>query len=155
MTGGLHALAENPDQLARLQADPDLIDTAVDEIVRWTSPVKRFMCTAVRDYELGGKTIKAGDDVFLSYWSANQDEALFKNPFSFDVGRRPNSQLGFGFGVHFCPGAILAKMELKSLFAELVPRLESVEILGGEALSRSSFVSGYKHLPIRYEFANN
>ncbi len=155
MAGGLHALAENPDQLARLQADPDLIDTAVDEIIRWTSPVKHFMRTAVRDYELGGKTIKAGDDVFLSYWSANRDEALFENPFSFDVGRRPNNQLGFGFGVHFCLGAILAKMELKSLFAELVPRLKSVEVVAGEALSRSSFVSGYKHLPIRYELTNS
>ncbi len=154
MAGGLHALAEHPDQLARLQENPDLISTAVDEIVRWTTPVKHFMRTAVNDYELGGKTIRAGDDVFLSYWSANRDEALFEDPFTFDVGRRPNNQLGFGFGVHFCLGAILAKMELTSLFTELVPRLKSVEVVGGEALSRSCFVSGYKHLPIRYELTN-
>ncbi|MEZ5226278.1 MAG: cytochrome P450 [Acidimicrobiales bacterium] len=154
MAGGLQALAEHPDQLARLQANPDLMPTAVDEIVRWTSPVKHFMRTATVDYELGGKTIKAGDDVFLSYWSANRDEDLFEDPFTFDVGRRPNNQLGFGFGVHFCLGAILAKMELTSLFTELVPRLSSLELGEGATLSRSAFVSGYKHLPIRYQLTN-
>jgi cytochrome P450 len=151
MTGGLHALIEHPEQLARLQADPGLLDSTVDEIVRWTSPVKHFMRTATCDYPLGGKTIREGEDVFLSYWSANFDEDVFENPWSFDVGRKPNSQIGFGFGAHYCLGAILAKMEIKNLFAALAPRIKSIELADGAALSRSAFVSGYKHLPIRYE----
>lgn len=151
MSGGLHALIENPDQLARLQADPELLTTAVDEIVRWTTPVKHFMRTATCDYELGGKTILEGQDVLLSYWSANHDEDVFANASNFDVGRTPNNHLGFGFGVHFCLGAILAKMELKSLFAALVPRIKSIELADGAALSRSAFVSGYKNVPIRFE----
>lgn len=150
MTGGLHALIEHPDQLARLQADPGLIDSAVDEMIRWTSPVKHFMRTATRDYELGGKTIREGQDVFLSYWSANHDEDVFDDPWTFDVGRKPNGQIGFGFGAHYCLGAILAKMEIRNLFAALVPRIESIELADGAALSRSAFVSGYKHLPIRF-----
>ena len=150
MAGGMQALCEHPEQFARLQADPSLISTAVDEMIRWTSPVKHFARTAARDYELGGKTIKEGQDVLLSYWSANRDEDVFTDPFTFDVGRRPNNHLAFGFGVHFCLGATLAKMELASLFGALIPRLESVELASPGALSRSSFVSGYKHLPIRY-----
>lgn len=151
MTGGLQALIENPDQLVRLQADPELMTTAVDEMIRWTSPVKHFMRTATCDYELGGKTIQEGQDVFLSYWSANRDEDVFPDPWSFDVGRTPNSQIGFGFGAHFCLGAILAKMEIRNLMTALIPRLKSVEFADGVALSKSAFVSGYKHLPIRYE----
>lgn len=151
MTGGLHALIEHPDQLARLQAEPDLLVTAVDEMVRWTSPVKHFMRTATCDYPLGGKTILAGQDVFLSYWSANFDDDVFENPRTFDVGRKPNKQIGFGFGAHYCLGAILAKMEISNLFAALAPRIKSIELADGGALSRSAFVSGYKHLPIRYE----
>jgi cytochrome P450 len=151
MAGGMQALIEHPDQLARLQADPELMTTAVDEMIRWTSPVKHFMRTATRDYELGGKTIKEGQDVLLSYWSANHDEDVFGNPFTFDVGRSPNNHVGFGFGVHFCLGAILAKMELSNLFTGLIPRIKSVEFDGDQALSQSTFVSGYKRLPIRYE----
>lgn len=89
--------------------------------------------------------------MFLSYWSANFDEDAFENPWSFDVGRKPNSQIGFGFGAHYCLGAISAKMEIRNLFAALVPRIKSIELGDGAALSRSAFVSGYKHLPIRYE----
>jgi cytochrome P450 len=153
MAGGLLALLQHPDQLARLQADPSLITTAVDEMIRWTSPVKHFMRTATVDYEVGGHLIKKGEDVLLSYWSANRDEDVFTDPFRFDVGRSPNKHLAFGFGVHYCLGAMLARMELKTLFGALLPRLQKVELAGEPQLTRSTFVSGVKHLPIRYEIA--
>ena len=153
MSGGMLALIQNPDQLARLQADPSLLSTAVDEMIRWTTPVKHFMRTATEDYDLHGTTIKAGEDVLLSYWSANRDEDVFADPFTFDVGRTPNKHLAFGFGVHYCLGAMLARMELKALFSALLPRLKSVELAGEPQLIRSTFVSGLKRLPIRYEIA--
>ncbi|MEI7992778.1 MAG: cytochrome P450 [Actinomycetota bacterium] len=151
MSGGLQALIENPDQLERLRRDPSLLPLAVDEMIRWTSPVKHFMRTATRDYEVRGVTIKEGQDVLLSYWSANRDEDVFANPFTFDVGRTPNKHLAFGFGVHYCLGAMLARMELKSMFSALVPRIKSIELAGEPQISKSTFVSGLKHLPIRYE----
>jgi cytochrome P450 len=151
MSGGLLALIEHPGELARLQGDPSLLTTAVDEMIRWTSPVKHFMRTATEDYDIRGTTVKAGQDVLLSYWSANRDEDVFDDPFRFDVGRTPNKHLAFGFGIHYCLGAMLARMELKSLFGALVPRLHRVELAGEPALTRSTFVSGLKRLPIRYE----
>jgi len=151
MSGGMQALIENPDQLARLQADPSLMATAIDEMIRWTTPVKHFMRTATVDYDLRGTTIKAGQDVLLSYWSANRDEDVFDDPFRFDIGRTPNKHLAFGFGVHYCLGAMLARMELKALFGALLPRLKSVELAGNPELIRSTFVSGLKRLPIRYQ----
>ena len=150
MSGGLHALIEHPEQLRRLQDDPSLMATAVDEMIRWTSPVKHFMRTATVDYDIRGTTVKAGQDVLLSYWSANRDEDVFADPFSFDVGRSPNKHLAFGFGIHYCLGAMLARMEMKTLFGALLPRLEHVELAGEPQLVRSTFVSGLKHLPIRY-----
>jgi cytochrome P450 len=153
MAGGLLALISNPDQLARLQADPSLLGTAVDEMIRWTTPVKHFMRTATVDYDLRGTTIRAGQDVLLSYWSANRDEDVFADPFRFDVGRTPNKHLAFGFGIHYCLGALLARMEMKALFGALLPRLRHVELAGPPQLTRSTFVSGLKRLPIRYELA--
>jgi cytochrome P450 len=151
MAGGLKALLEHPAELARLQADPGLLATAVDEMIRWTSPVKHFMRTATRDYPVRDTVIREGDDVLLSYWSANRDEDVFVDPFRFDVGRSPNKHLAFGFGIHYCLGAMLARMELKALFGKLLPRLASIELAGEPALSRSAFVSGVKRLPIRYQ----
>jgi cytochrome P450 len=151
MAGGLQALIEHPDQLARLQADPSLLATAADEMIRWVTPVKHFMRTATQDYELRGRTIAAGESVLLSYPSANRDEDVFVDPFAFDVGRSPNKHLAFGFGVHFCLGAMLARMELKALFAELMPRVRSIELAGEPALSKTLFVGGLKRLPIRYD----
>lgn len=150
MSGGLHALIEHPEELARLQADPSLMTTAVDEMIRWTSPVKHFMRTATVDYEIRGTTVQAGQDVLLSYWSANRDEDVFPDPFRFDVGRTPNKHLAFGFGIHYCLGAMLARMEMKTLFSALLPRLEHIELAGTPQLVRSTFVSGLKSLPIRY-----
>jgi len=113
--------------------------------------VKHFMRTATRDYEIRGTTIKQGQDVLMSYWSANRDEDVFPDPFKFDVGRTPNKHLAFGFGVHYCLGAMLARMELKSLFTTLIPRIKKIELAGEPKLTKSVFVSGHKSLPIRYE----
>ncbi|MCW2877819.1 MAG: cytochrome [Sphaerisporangium sp.] len=150
IAGGLHALIEHPDELARLQADPTLLPTAVDEMIRWVTPVKEFMRTATADTQVSGVAIKEGEAVLLSYPSANRDEAVFTDPFRFDVGRDPNKHLAFGFGVHFCLGAALARMETRALFAELLPRLESIELAGKPEWTATTFVGGLKHLPIRY-----
>ena len=128
MAGGLHALIEHPEQLARLRADPSLVATAADEMIRWVTPVKHFMRTATADHQLRGRTIRAGESVLLSYPSANRDEEVFDDPFRFDVGRSPNKHLSFGFGVHYCLGAMLARMELMALYTELVPRLRSLPL---------------------------
>jgi cytochrome P450 len=153
MASGLQALIENPDQLARLQADPGLIPTAVDEMIRWASPVRHFMRTLTRPYVLSGHELAEGEQVLLSYWSANRDEGVFADPFRFDVGRNPNKHLAFGFGAHYCLGAALAKMELRALFSELIPRLRSIELAGKPQLSQSTFVGGLKHLPVSYELS--
>jgi cytochrome P450 len=154
MAGGLQALLENPDQLARLQARPDLVPTAVDEMIRWVSPVRHFLRNLVEPYELGGQRLEAGERVLLSYWSANRDEAVFDDPFRFDVARQPNRHLAFGFGAHYCLGALLAKMEMRALFGELIPRLRWIEPAAAAELTRSIFVGGHKHLPVRYEITS-
>src|SRR6185312_15246332 len=145
-----HALIQNPGELARLKANPDLMPTAVEEMIRWSTPVKEFMRTATADTVIRGVPIAAGESVYLSYASGNRDEEVFDEPFRFDVGRDPNKHLAFGYGVHFCLGAALARMEMTSLFTELIPRLESIELAGEPELSATTFVGGLKHLPIRY-----
>jgi cytochrome P450 len=150
IAGGLHALLQHPDQLQRLLDDPSLVATAVDEMIRWVSPVKQFMRTATDDYVLRGVRIAAGESVLLSYPSANRDEDVFDHAGSFDVGRDPNRHVGFGFGAHHCLGAGLARMEGRALYAELVPRLRSVELAGEASYVETLFVGGPKHLPIRY-----
>lgn len=149
--GGMHALVEHPDQLARLQKDPSLMPLAVEEIIRWTTPVKEFMRTAQRDYEIRGIRIGAGESVLLSYVSGNRDDDVFTDPFRFDVGRDPNKHIAFGYGVHFCLGAALARLEINSFFTELLARLKSVELAGSAEYLATTFVGGPKHLPIRYE----
>lgn len=151
VAGGMAALLAHPDQLARLQADPALMPLAVDEMIRWTTPVKEFMRTAQQDYEIRGVTIKAGESVLLSYMSGNRDEEVFDNPFVFDVGRDPNKHISFGYGVHFCLGAALARLEINSFFTELLSRLKSVEQIGPTEHMATVFVGGPKHLPIRYD----
>ena len=152
--GGLHALLEQPDQLDRLRADLSLLPSAVDEMIRWVSPVKHFMRTATEDYILRGTKIRAGESVLLSYASANRDEEVFPDSMRFDVGRTSNRQLAFGFGVHYCLGALLARMEIKALYAELLPRLRHVELDGEAKYMSTLFVGGPKRLPIRYEVAS-
>lgn len=144
------ALLQHPDQLARLRNDMSLMPLAVEEMIRWTTPVKEFMRTAQQDYEIRGTRIKAGEAVLLSYVSGNRDEEVFDEPFTFDIGRDPNKHIAFGYGVHFCLGAALARLEINSFFSALLPRLESVELAGEPAHMATTFVGGLKHLPIRY-----
>jgi cytochrome P450 len=151
IAGGLHALLEHPDQLERLRADPSLVTTAVDEMIRWVSPVKQFMRTATEDYVLRDVKIAAGESVLLSYPSANRDEDVFEHADRFDVGRNPNKHVAFGFGAHYCLGAQLARMEGRALYNELIPRLRSIELAGEPSYMHTLFVGGPKHLPIRYE----
>lgn len=150
ISGGLHALIENPDQLSRLQAQPEFTGTAVEEMIRWSTPVKEFMRTATADTVVRGTPIAKGESVYLAYVSGNRDEEVFDDPHRFDVGRDPNKHLAFGYGVHFCLGAALARMEMNSLFTELLSRLDSIELAGTPELSATTFVGGLKHLPIRY-----
>ena len=150
ISGGMLALIENPDQMARLQADMSLMPLAVEEMIRWSTPVKAFMRTAQQDYTLRGETIRAGESVLLSYVSGNRDEDVFDAPFTFDVGRDPNKHIAFGYGVHFCLGAALARLEMKSFFTELLPRLKSVELTGAPQHIATTFVGGPKHVPIRF-----
>jgi cytochrome P450 len=150
ISGGLHALIENPGELDRLRQNPELMPTAVEEMIRWSTPVKEFMRTAAEDTEVRGVPIAKGESVYLAYVSGNRDEDVFDEPFRFDVGREPNKHLAFGYGVHFCLGAALARMEMNSLFTELIPRLESIELAGPAELTATTFVGGLKHLPIRY-----
>ncbi len=155
ISGGLHALIENPGELARLRDNLDLMPTAVEEMIRWTTPVKEFMRTAAEDTTVRGVPIAKGESVYLAYVSGNRDEDVFDEPFRFDVGREPNKHLSFGYGVHFCLGAALARMEMTSLFSELIPRLESIELTGEPELAATTFVGGLKHLPVRYSLRSS
>ncbi|MEM9174769.1 MAG: cytochrome P450 [Myxococcota bacterium] len=153
-TGGVHLLLEHPDQLARLVADPSLLDSAVEEILRFTSPVIHFMRTAVDDFEIGGETIRKGDSVSLWYPSANRDETVFDRPYTFDVGRDPNPHLAFGgYGPHFCIGAHLARTQLRAVFRELLPILPQIEVAGDLVRMKNLHVGGYTALPVRRRVA--
>ena len=151
--GALWGLAQNPDQLAKVKADPSLIPGLVDESIRWITPVKTFMRTAMEDTEIAGRKMSKGDWLMLCYASGNRDEAVFDAPNEFRVDRSPNKHLAFGYGAHLCLGQHLAKMEMRILWEELLPRLKSVELAGEPAMSQSVFVNGPKRLPIRFEMA--
>jgi cytochrome P450 len=150
ISSGMLALMEHPDQLRLLQDEPERIPVAVEEILRWATPVLHFRRTATRDVELGGQTIKTGDKVVTWYISANRDEDMFPDPYTFDVTRQPNDHVTFGpGGPHFCLGAHLARLETKILFQELLPRLQSIELTGPARRIRSNFVNGIKSMPVR------
>lgn len=152
MAGGLRALAENPEQLRLLQQQPDLLANAVDEMLRWTAPVRHFMRTAQIDVDIAGTRVAKGDWLYLSYLAANLDPAVFDEPLRFDITRSNADQhIAFGYGIHFCLGAQLARMELRSLFGELVPRFESLELAGEPTTAKTTFVGGHKTVPIRYK----
>ena len=150
-SGGLLALMENPGELEKLRRDPSLIPTAVEEIVRWVSPVIQFCRTALEDVELRGVTIRKGEACCIFYPSANRDEEAFPDPFTFRVDRTPNEHYGFGIGVHFCLGANLARLELQEIFRRLVARLDAVELAGPVERMHSSFVGGIKRMPVRWQ----
>jgi cholest-4-en-3-one 26-monooxygenase len=149
-SGGLLALIEHPEQMRRLGSDPSLVTRAVEEILRWTSPVIQFARTATQDTEVRGQKICAGESVCLFYPSANRDEEVFDEPFKFDLARNPNPHLAFGVGEHFCLGSNLARLELEVIVRQLSQRLKAVELAGPVARLRSSLVGGIKHMPIRY-----
>jgi cytochrome P450 len=151
MAGGLRALAEHPDQLRLLQEKPDLMPNAVDEMIRWTAPVRHFMRTAEVDTQVAGVEIAKGDWLLLSYLAGNLDPAVFDDPLRFDVARHnADRHIAFGYGIHFCLGAQLARNELRSLFGHLVPRLQSLELSGEPQTAKTTFVGGHKTVPIRY-----
>jgi cytochrome P450 len=150
MTGGLLAFIENPGEWRKLVRDPSLVDPAVEEIVRWTTPVIQFCRTATQDYVLRGTKIRAGESLCLFYPSANRDEDVFDEPFRFRIDRMPNEHIGFGRGEHVCLGAHLARLELRCAFAQLRERLQHVELAGPPERVRSSFVGGIKRVPIQW-----
>jgi len=151
MTGGMLAFLDNPSEWQKLRRAPALLDSAVEEIVRWTTPVIQFSRTATRDYTLRGKTIRAGESVCLFYASGNRDEEVFDDPFAFRVDRQPNLHIAFGMGEHVCLGAHLARLELRHAFAQLRKRLEACERTGPVERVRSSFVGGIKRAPMRWQ----
>ena len=150
-SGGMLALIEHPDALRRLQSEPELLNSGVEEILRWTSPIIHFARTATQDVEIRGQKIAEGEIVALFYPSANRDEEIFEAPFEFRVDRKPNRHLAFGIGEHFCAGAHVARLEIQYAMRFLLPRIEEVELTGPPERLHSSLVGGIKHLPIRYK----
>jgi cytochrome P450 len=148
VAGGLLALAEHPAQLAALRADPSLLPSAVEEMVRWTSPSPSKRRTATRAVELGGCAIEAGQKVQVWEGSANRDGAAFTDPDTFDITRKPNPHLGFGYGVHYCLGANLARLELRVLFEELLRRFAAVRVAEPVEWTRSNRHTGIRHLVV-------
>lgn len=151
--GAIWELCDHPDQFAKLKSDLSLIPTMVEESIRWMTPVKHFMRSATRDTELRGRKIARGDWLMLCYASGNRDEEVFEDPFTFRVDRTPNKQLAFGYGGHVCLGQHLARMEMRILFEELLPRLKFIEQDGPATMTQAFFVNGPKKLPVRYEMA--
>ncbi|NMW32488.1 cytochrome P450 [Altererythrobacter sp. RZ02] len=147
--GAMLALAQDPEQFARVKADRSLLAGIVEEAIRWTSPVQHFMRTAAEDVEIGGQQIKKGDWLMINYVAANHDPAQFDDPRTFDAARSPNRHLAFGAGGHQCLGLHLARLEMRILFETLLDKLDSIELAGEPARSKSTFVGGLKTLPLR------
>ncbi len=151
ISGGMLALMEHPDQRRRLLDDPTLMDAALEEMLRWVTPVMQFRRTAVRDGRIAGQPVAEGEKVVVYYVSANRDEAVFERPQDFDVGRTPNDHLAFsGGGPHFCLGANLARLEARALFGELLRRLPDMELAAPPRRLRSNFISGIKEMRVTF-----
>lgn len=151
--GGLLGMLQNPGELAKMMADPKAHSrTAVDEAIRWTTPVKHFMRTAQADHELRGRAIQKGESLMLCYPSGNRDEEVFEDPFAFRVDRSPNRLISFGYGGHMCLGMHLARMEMQALYEELFSRVKSIELAGEPSFIKANFVGGPKSVPVRYRF---
>ena len=149
ITGGLWALCERPDELAKVKADPALIASLVEESIRWTTPIHQFVRHAVTDHEIRGQTVRAGDWVVLCFPSGNRDEDAFEDPFEFHVNRQAAKHVAFGYGPHMCLGMHLARLEMRVFFEELLPRLRSMELAGVPQRTVTNFVGGPKSLPIQ------
>lgn len=153
ISGGVHQLLLHRDQWDALAADPALRPAAVEEMLRWVTPIKNMVRTATQDVELGGKQIRQGEELMLLYPSANRDEAVFEDPFRFDSARTPNEHLAFGFGTHFCLGASLARLEIAVMLDELLARMPALELADPDAdlvYRPANFVSGLEVLPVRF-----
>jgi cytochrome P450 family 142 subfamily A polypeptide 1 len=152
ITGAVLALIEHPDEYRRLLDDPSLLPVAVEEFIRWVTPILNMRRTTTRDVDVAGTTIPAGDEVLLMYSSANRDEAVFEEPHRFDVGREPNPHVAFGFGTHFCLGAALARLEIRVMFEELLPRLRDLRLAPGAQPERipNAFVRGFRSLHVEF-----
>jgi cytochrome P450 len=148
IAGAMLAFEEFPEQWRRLSATSGSLDRAVEEVLRWTTPIQHFRRTATRDIELGGQQIRAGQRVVVWYGSANRDETVFREPFRFDVERTPNDHLSFGFGRHFCLGASLARLEIRCLLEEMIRGRVEVETLGEVEWMRSNFAHSPKRMPV-------
>ncbi|MDC0359456.1 cytochrome P450 [Acidimicrobiales bacterium] len=149
LSGAIGAFLEHPEEFARLKNDPSLLKTAVDEIVRYTAPVNYMKRTAMQDYQLDDALIKKGDRLCMFYGAANRDEEIFDDPDRFDVGREHNRHLGFGWAEHYCLGAHLAKASIAALLEQMIERIETMEPAGEPTYTASSFVHGYKTLPVK------
>ncbi len=153
ISGGLHGLLTPPEQMQALTGginDEETLKLAVEEMIRWSTPVAQFSRTAMQDTQLRGKEIRKGDTLGLFYASANFDEDVFEDPFEFRINRKPNRHLAFGTGPHQCLGLILARMEMRIFFEQLIPRIEHMELAGDPERLQASFVHGFKHMPIRF-----
>jgi cytochrome P450 family 142 subfamily A polypeptide 1 len=155
ITGAVLALIEHPEQYQRLVDEPNLLPVAVEEFIRWVTPILNMRRTATRDTEVAGTPVKAGDEVLLMYPSANRDESVFDAPDRFDVGRAPNPHIAFGFGTHFCLGAALARLEIRVMFEELLPRLRNLCLAAGTTPERipNAFVRGFRSLHVEFDAA--
>jgi cholest-4-en-3-one 26-monooxygenase len=152
ISGGVYQLLVNPDQKQKLIDDPSKIPTAVEEMLRWISPIKNMARTVTRDTELRGKTLREGEKLLLLYPSANRDEDVFADPFRFDVERHPNEHVAFGFGTHFCLGSSLARLELVCMVEHVLKRLPDIELVDGAEpdYRPANFISGYEEMPVRF-----
>ncbi|MGD9664644.1 MAG: cytochrome P450 [Novosphingobium sp.] len=151
ISGGLLALLRNPGELQKLRENRDLLPNAIEEFIRWTTPVKHFFRTALADCEVGGKAIAKGDALMMCYPSANRDTAVFEDPFAFRIDRpEAKKHLAFGYGPHTCLGNNLAKLEIRLLFEEVLDRIDTIELAGDPAWIEANFVSGLKRLPIAF-----
>lgn len=151
LPGGMYALLRNPGEMARLRAEPGLLGTAVEEVLRWWCPVMHFRRTATTDTVVGNVPVRKGEKVVVWFSSANRDEEVFPEPARFDVGRSPNDHLAFGHGPHFCLGAHLARAQMRAMYRAVLNRFDDIEQSGDAVRLRSNFQNGIKRLPIRWK----
>jgi len=154
LVGGMTAMLDHPEQFDLLKSKPELVDSAVEEMIRWSSPVNYMKRTAAVDTEIGGQPIASGDSLVMFYASANRDDEVFDDPFEFRIDRDPNRHLGFGIGEHYCLGASMARRSARAILLELARRVDSMESTGDPEYISSPFIVGLKHLPIRSRFAS-
>ncbi|HVN50823.1 MAG TPA: cytochrome P450, partial [Acidimicrobiales bacterium] len=150
ISGGVHQLLLHPDQRDRLVADPSLMTTAVEEMLRWVSPIRNMARVVTHDVTFGGQPLLEGQKLLLLYPSANRDEDVFEDPFRFDIARTPNDHVAFGFGTHFCLGASLARLEITVMVDRLLSRLPDLAVAGATPLRPANFVSGYTSMPVTF-----